>query len=105
MVRFLDSNAKASTSAWVQILLELSGIVFSDLQKVQALHSDLQKVQALHFLLPLLTWREKSMYGKKYMGTSRSTFVIGSDGILKWVGYGVRAKGHVEKIMNELSIE
>ena len=24
------------------------------------------------------------------------TFVIGSDGILKWVGYGVRAKGHVE---------
>ena len=51
------------------------------------------------------TWREKSMYGKKYMGTSRSTFVIGSDGILKWVGYGVRAKGHVEKIMNELSID
>ena len=51
------------------------------------------------------TWREKSMYGKTYMGTSRSTFVIGSDGILKWVGYGVRAKGHVDKVMNELSIE
>ena len=51
------------------------------------------------------TWREKSMYGRKYMGTSRSTFVIGSDGVLKWVGYGVRSKGHVEKIMNELSIE
>jgi len=51
------------------------------------------------------TWREKSMYGKTYMGTSRSTFVIGSDGILKWVGYGVRAKGHVDKVINELSIE
>lgn len=51
------------------------------------------------------TWREKSMYGKTYMGTSRSTFVIGSDGLLKWVGYGVRAKGHVDKIITELSIE
>ena len=26
------------------------------------------------------TWREKSMYGKTYMGTLRSTFAIGSDG-------------------------
>ena len=50
-------------------------------------------------------WREKSMYGKKYMGTSRSTFVIGSDGKLTWVGYGVRAKGHVAKVMSELGIE
>ena len=49
-------------------------------------------------------WREKSMYGRTYMGTSRSTFVIGSDGNLKWVGYGVRSKGHVEKIMIELGI-
>ena len=51
------------------------------------------------------TWREKSMYGRTYMGTSRSTFVIGSDGILKWVGYGVRAKGHVDKVISELNIE
>ena len=51
------------------------------------------------------TWREKSMYGRKYMGTSRSTFVIGSDGNLKWVGYGVKAKGHVDKIITELAIE
>ena len=50
-------------------------------------------------------WREKSMYGKKYMGTSRSTFVVGSDGNLTWVGYGVRSKGHVAKVMSELSIE
>ena len=49
-------------------------------------------------------WREKSMYGRTYMGTSRSTFVIGSDGNLKWVGYGVRSKGHVDKIMTELGI-
>ena len=51
------------------------------------------------------TWREKSMYGRTYMGTSRSTFVIGSDGNLKWVGYGVKTKGHVDKILTELAIE
>tara|TARA_B100000963_G_scaffold139732_1_gene121652 strand:- start:1261 stop:1743 length:483 start_codon:yes stop_codon:yes gene_type:complete len=51
------------------------------------------------------TWREKSMYGKTYMGTSRSTFVIGKDGILQWVGYGVRTKGHVDKIIEDLGIE
>jgi peroxiredoxin len=45
------------------------------------------------------------MYGKKYMGTSRSTFVVGSDGNLTWVGYGVRSKGHVAKVMSELGIE
>ncbi len=50
------------------------------------------------------TWREKSMYGKKYMGTSRSTFVIASDGNLKWVGYGVKSKGHVDKLIDELDI-
>ena len=51
------------------------------------------------------TWREKSMYGKTYMGTSRSTFVIGDDGLIKWAGYGVRTKGHVDKVMEELGIE
>ena len=46
-----------------------------------------------------------TVYGKTYMGTSRSTFVIGSDGNLKWVGYGVRTKGHVDKVIEELGIE
>ena len=50
-------------------------------------------------------WREKKNYGKTYMGVSRSTFVIDTDGSLIWVGYNIRAKGHVEKLMRELSIE
>jgi peroxiredoxin Q/BCP len=50
-------------------------------------------------------WREKNNYGKTYMGVSRSTFVIDTDGSLIWVGYNIRAKGHVEKLMRELSIE
>jgi|TARA_B100001741_G_C16484648_1_gene566642 peroxiredoxin Q/BCP len=49
-------------------------------------------------------WREKSMYGKKYMGTTRSTFVIGSDRKLKLAKYNVKAKGHVDLIISELGI-
>ncbi len=48
------------------------------------------------------TWREKNMYGKTYMGTLRSTFVINSEGKLDWVSYGVRAKGHVDELIDFL---
>ena len=51
------------------------------------------------------TWREKNMYGKTYMGTLRSTFAIGADGRLVWVGYGVRTKGHVESLMESLKVD
>ena len=50
------------------------------------------------------TWREKKMYGKTYMGTLRSTFAIGQDGTLEWVGYGVRAKGHVDGLIEALKV-
>ena len=50
------------------------------------------------------TWREKKMYGRTYMGTLRSTFAISSEGTLEWVGYGVRAKGHVEGLMESLGV-
>jgi len=51
------------------------------------------------------TWREKSMYGKTYMGTLRSTFAISQEGKLSWVGYKVRTKGHVDQLMADLGIE
>ena len=50
------------------------------------------------------TWREKSMYGKTYMGTLRSTFVIDSNGTLRWVHYKVSPKGHVEELLSELGV-
>ena len=50
------------------------------------------------------TWREKNMYGKKYMGTLRSTFVISPDGSLKWVKYKVSPKGHVEQLLSDLEV-
>lgn len=50
-------------------------------------------------------WREKKNYGKTYMGVSRSTFVIETDGTLSFVGYNLRASGHVERLMRELGVE
>lgn len=44
-------------------------------------------------------WVEKSMYGKKYMGIDRSTFLIGPDGTLKAVWRKVKVPGHVEAVL------
>ena len=49
-------------------------------------------------------WQEKTNYGKTYMGTVRSTFVIESDGVLSVANYNVRATGHVERLSKELGI-
>lgn len=45
---------------------------------------------------------EKMMYGKKTTGVIRSTFVIGADGKVAQAYYGVRATGHVARLLKEL---
>ena len=48
------------------------------------------------------TWKEKNNYGRKYMGTERSTFVIGSDGKIKKIFRKVSPKGHEAQVLAEL---
>ena len=45
-------------------------------------------------------WVEKSMYGKKYMGIERSTFVIDKDLKIISIWRNVKVKGHVEEVYN-----
>jgi peroxiredoxin Q/BCP len=45
-------------------------------------------------------WVEKSMYGKKYMGIERSTFVINKDLRILGIWRKVKVKGHVEEVYN-----
>lgn len=45
------------------------------------------------------SWVEKSMYGKKYMGIDRSTFLIGSDGKLRRVWRKVKVTGHADEVL------
>lgn len=47
---------------------------------------------------------EKSMYGKTYMGTIRSTFVVDKNGKLEHLFYNVKAKGHIEFLRKEMGI-
>ena len=44
-------------------------------------------------------WQEKSMYGKKYMGIVRSTFVINENGKIAEVHEKVKVKGHVDQLL------
>jgi thioredoxin-dependent peroxiredoxin len=47
-------------------------------------------------------WKEKSMYGRKYMGIERTTFVIGPDGKIKKVFPKVSVTGHVDAVFAEV---
>ena len=44
-------------------------------------------------------WQEKSMYGRKYMGVARTTYLIGADGkvVKRWDG--VKVDGHAEEVL------
>ena len=44
-------------------------------------------------------WVSKSMYGRKYMGVERSTFLIDADGAIARIWRKVRVPGHVEKVL------
>ena len=47
-------------------------------------------------------WIEKSMYGKKYMGIQRATFLSNTDGIIKYIWPKVKVPGHAEEVLSEL---
>ncbi|HEY1561194.1 MAG TPA: peroxiredoxin [Caulobacteraceae bacterium] len=71
-----------------------------------------QKFKAKYGLTPLLgsakdddvverygAWIEKSMYGRKYMGIDRSTFLIDSQGVLRCIWRKVKVGGHVAEVL------
>ena len=74
---------------------------------------DVQKfAQKFHLNFPLLadadhsvaemygTWQEKSMYGKRYFGATRTTFVIGKDGKVLHVFEKVKPEGHDQQVLD-----
>jgi len=44
-------------------------------------------------------WVEKSMYGRKYMGIERATFLVDRDGVVKRVWRKVNVPGHAEEVL------
>ncbi len=47
-------------------------------------------------------WGEKNMYGKKYMGVLRTTFIISEDGIIEKIITKVKTKEHAAQILKEM---
>ncbi|MBN9256373.1 MULTISPECIES: thioredoxin-dependent thiol peroxidase [unclassified Mesorhizobium] len=52
-----------------------------------------QVIEAYHL------WVEKTMYGRKYMGVERATFLIGADGRIARIWRNVKVKGHAEDVL------
>ena len=49
----------------------------------------------------LNAWKEKSMYGKKYMGAERSTFLVDKDLTIKYIWRKVKVAGHVNEVFDK----
>jgi peroxiredoxin Q/BCP len=47
-------------------------------------------------------WGDKTLYGRKTVGTIRSTFLIDAKGTIARAWYSVRADGHADKVLEEL---
>lgn len=45
-------------------------------------------------------WVEKSMYGRKYMGIERTTFLIDGNGIIQKIWNKVKVDGHIDDVLN-----
>lgn len=72
-------------------------------------HKSFKEKQSLNFILlsdsehklaeEFEVWKEKSMYGKKYMGIERSTFIIDKSGKIEKEWRKVKVKGHVDEVI------
>lgn len=47
-------------------------------------------------------WKEKSMYGKKYMGVERTTFILDGEGKIRKIFNKVKVPGHNEEVLEAL---
>jgi peroxiredoxin Q/BCP len=50
------------------------------------------------------TWVEKSLYGRKYMGIERATFLIDKEGVVAKVWHKVKVAGHVDEVAEALKV-
>jgi peroxiredoxin Q/BCP len=48
------------------------------------------------------TWIEKSLYGRKYMGIERATFLIDAKGVVRNIWHKVKVPGHADEVMAAL---
>ena len=77
-------------------------------------HKSFKEKQSLNFILlsdpehklaeKFEVWREKSMYGRKYMGIERSTFILNKNGKIEKEWRKVKVKGHMDEVIEYMNI-
>lgn len=77
-----------------------------------ASHQKFQQKQGLNFILvsdinhelaqKYGVWKEKSMYGRKYMGIERSTFILDKNGNIIKEWRKVKVSGHIDEVLQAL---
>lgn len=48
-------------------------------------------------------WKEKSLYGRKYMGIARTTFLIDKEGVIKNIWQDVKVKNHAKDVLEKIN--
>ncbi len=51
-------------------------------------------------LLAYDVWHEKSLYGRKYMGVVRTSFLIDGEGVIRQIWWNLRVKGHAQAVLD-----
>ena len=78
-------------------------------------HKSFKEKQNLNFILlsdlehklaeKFEVWKEKTMYGRKYMGIERSTFILDKDGRIEKEWRKVKVKGHADEVIEFIRIK
>ena len=100
---FRDASADFASSGAVILGVSPDGVAAQGRFKGKyglpfALLADVERKAAEAFGV----WKEKSMYGRKYMGIERSTFIIGKDGRIARIFSKVKAAGHAAEVLAAL---
>ncbi len=97
---FNDRVAAFAEAGAVVIGLSPDSVASHDkFRKKHGLGFDLASDETKATLEAYGVWAEKSMYGRKYMGVERTTFLIGADGRVLKVWPKVKVPGHAEEVL------
>lgn len=102
-------NLNENYDAWLQKGFEVVGVSPDSVQSHQKFQSKFDLKFNLiadtekEILQAYGAWGEKSMYGKKYMGVLRTTFVIDEKGIIQEIFEKVQTKDHTNQILKTIN--
>ncbi|MEO0412647.1 MAG: thioredoxin-dependent thiol peroxidase [Pseudomonadota bacterium] len=97
------SEHKADFDALDTVILGVSKDTVAKHDKFKAKHDltvDLVSDEDGGMIEDYGVWVEKAMYGKKYMGIERATFLIDKDGVIQNVWRKVKVKAHAEAVLD-----